>query len=245
MRQASAQLLATLETAARYATVYEYNQAGNRIIKESGWLPGVGGMLQYQVDQWEVFGTADIFSRDIHYEGRLQNGRPFNSKTATQLLHAQLGARFRVLPHSQIITALQYDSWKRSIKGDGTATGLREHSRSLRFRLGAEHAWEVDGLGEFSGALSLIFAAPEQLDIQFSGLLDRTSLRTRSSRGFAIEAMYRPKSTSRLIAGAQLDYLRVPRSNAHAVTRAGRPAGEIIQPEHIRKNVTLFVRYLF
>jgi hypothetical protein len=244
-RPAGAQLLAALEPAVRHATVHEYNQAGARIVRESGWLPGLGSMLQYQADQWQLFGTARLFSKGIRYEGQLQNGQRFNSETGTRHLQAEMGVRYRILTHSQLVTVLQYDAWKRVIVGNAMAIGLREQTRSLRLRLGVEQAWQVHGLGEFTSGISFIHAAPERLDIKFSGLLDPASLRTRPSRGFALEATYRPASDSRTVVGAQLDYLKTPRSNAHAVTRDGRFAGEITQPEHVRQNMTLFVRYVF
>lgn len=49
-------------------------------------------------------------------------------------------------------------------------------------------------------------------------------MRTRSANGFGLEVKYQPEQASKLLLGAQFDYMRVPRSGAHPVTRDGRLA---------------------
>ena len=223
----------------------EYGQSGERIVHESGWLPGIGGRLAYRAGRWEAYGAATLFQADLDYDGQLQNGRPYSSRTGTRMADAQLGLRYRLLADTEVVAALGIDSWQRNIKGGGSAIGLREHTRSGRVSISVEQAWHIAHAGKLTAGASLIHAAPERLRIEFAGLLDDASLRTRSANGMALMLRYQPEGTPSFQFGAGFDYMKVSRSAAAPVTRNGRLAGEVTQPEHVRQNVTLFVKYLF
>lgn len=223
----------------------EYGQGGERIVHESGWLPGIGGKLAYRSSPWEAYGAATLFQADLDYDGQLQNGRPYSSRTGTRMADAQLGLRYCLFANTELVTALGIDSWRRNIRGGGNAIGLREHTRSSRDSIGIEQAWKIAHAGKLTAGASLIHAAPERLRIELAGLLDDASLRTRSANGVALMLRYQPEGTPSLKFGAGFDYMKVPRSAAAPVTRNGRPAGEVTQPEHVRQNLTLFVRYKF
>jgi hypothetical protein len=242
---AHAQYAASIAPSLRHASVSEYSPAGLRIVRESGWLPGVAGRLAYRSGAWEVFGAAALFQNDIDYDGQLQNGQPYRSETGTRMAEAQLGLRYRVLDATDIVAALGFDSWRRHIKGSGKAIGLQEDTRSSRLLIGVEQSWRPGSDGQLSAGANLVHAAPERLRIGFSGLLDDVTVRTRSATGFLLALRYRPEQSSKLALGAQFDYIRVPRSAAYQVTRDGRAAGEVTQPEHVRRNVTLSVQYIF
>ncbi|SMP45763.1 hypothetical protein [Noviherbaspirillum suwonense] len=248
---AHAQFDASMAPAVRYTSISEHDRAGSRIVHESGWLPGIAGRLAHRSGPLELFGEAAVFQADIDYDGQLQNGRPYRSETGTRMAEAQLGLRYRILDATDIVAALGVDSWRRHIGGSGQAIGLQEHARSGRLLIGIEQAWRFAGTGTGIGpgtltaGASFVHATPERLRIGFSGLLDDVSIRTRSANGVALALRYRPEAQSRLVFAAQFDYLRVPRSAAYPVTRDGRAAGEVTQPEHVRQNLTLSVRYSF
>jgi hypothetical protein len=242
---AHAQYSATIEPALRYASMSEHGQAGERIVRESGWLPGVAGQLAYRSGAWEVFGAAALFQADIDYDGRLQNGQSHHSETRTRMTEAQLGLRYRILDATDIVTALGFDSWQRDIRGSEKAIGLQEHTTSSRLLIGIEQAWRLGSVGTLCAGASLVHAAPERLRIGFSGVLDDVTMRTRAANGFALMLRYQPGEASKLSFGARFDAIRVPRSAAYPVMRDGRAAGEVTQPEHVRKNLTLSVRYRF
>ncbi|MES2261399.1 MAG: hypothetical protein V4724_23020 [Pseudomonadota bacterium] len=241
---ACAQWQGALETAARHVTMSEYEQSGKRFVRESGDLPGAGIGLSYRADRLEVFGTMRVFGATISYDGVLQNGSSYGSETATRLAQSQLGLRYRVLPDTRAIAALEYDGWKRDIRGSAVAIGLREQTHSRRLLLGAEQTWNMRSGGKLGAGATLVHAQPERLRVQFSGVLDDASLRTRAATGYLFELTYQPGSFARLSLGAQFDYMKVPRSAAQPATRNGNPAGDITQPEHVRQGVTLLVRYL-
>lgn len=244
-QSAHAQFAASIEPVIRYATLSEHDQAGRSIVRESGWLPGIGGRLAHRSGPWEFFGEARVFQADIGYDGRLQNGQPYRSETGTRMAEAQLGLQYRILDATDIVTALGVDSWRRHIQGSGQAIGLQEHTSSRRLLIGVEHAWQLDSGGKLSVGANLVHAAPERLRIGFSGLLDDVSIRTRAANGAALTLRYQPGEESKLVFSAQFDTMRVPRSAAYPVTRNGRAAGEVTQPEHVRQNLTLSVRYRF
>ena len=240
-----AEYVAAIEPAIRYATVSEHDQAGNRIVHESGWLPGVGAQLAYRSGAWEIFGAAALFQADIDYDGQLQNGRPYRSETGTRMAEAQLGLRYRILDATEFITALGLDSWRRHIDGSSQAIGLQEHTRSSRVLIGVEQAWRLGETGKVLVGASLVHAAPERVRIGFSGLLDDVTIRTRASNGYALTLRFQPEEASKLSFNAHFDLMKVARSAAYPVTRDGRAAGDVTQPEHVRRNLTLSIRYSF
>jgi hypothetical protein len=242
---AYAQYSASIAPALRHAGVSEYSQAGKRIVRESGWLPGMAGRLAYRLGAWEIFGAGALYRADISYDGQLQNGQAYRSQTGTRMAEAQLGLRYRALDATDIVAALGYDAWQRHIRGDAMATGLQEHTQSSRLLIGVEQAWRLGSDGMLIAGASLLHAAPERLRIGFSGLLDDASMRTRSANGYLLALRYRPEQVSKLAFGAQFDYMKVPRSAAYQVTRDGRAVGAVTQPEHVRTNVTLSVQYSF
>lgn len=242
---AQAQYSAAIEPALRHASMSEYNQAGSRIVQESGWLPGIGGRLAYRSGAWEFFGAAAVFQADIDYDGQLQNGRPYRSETGTRMSEAWLGLRHRVLDRTELVAALGLDAWRRDIRGSGPAIGLLERTRSSRLLVGVEQMWPLGRTGTLLAGASLVHAAPERLRIGFSGLLDDVTIRTRPANGYALTLRYLPDAASRLSVNASFDSIRVARSAAYPVTRDGRAAGQVTQPEHRRSNLTISVRYDF
>ncbi|HEY0847066.1 MAG TPA: hypothetical protein VGE12_16980 [Noviherbaspirillum sp.] len=242
---AHAQLRVGVEPAVRYSTVSEYSQGGDRIVREAGWLPGIGAILAYHQQELEVFGSVRAFRADIDYDGKLQNGSPYVTDTGTRHAGAQFGVRYWLGLTTGVIVAFETDIWDRDIKGRGVAVGLHERTRSGRLLVGAERAWLAPDVGTFAAGASVIRAEAERVDIHFSGTLDDVSLRTRPATGYAIELKFSPTAMPDLVLGAQFDALKVRRGPTYAVTRQGVYAGDVAQPEHVRRNATIYVRYLF
>lgn len=243
--QATAQLSGALSPAFSYVNISENKQNGERIVHETGMLPGIGATLTYREDRLETFGAVRTLRGAIDYDGQLQNGMRHQTRTDTQLSQAQFGVRYQYREHTRFIAALEYDDWKRNIRGDRVVIGLREHTSSRRLLLGAEQAWQMPAAGTVVVGATLVRAEPERLNVHFSGVFDDTSMRTRAATGYKAELTYRPVTFQKLQLGAQIEYMKVPRSGAVTVRRDGNPAGAITQPEHIRQSITVFLRYLF
>lgn len=242
---ASAQWQTALDLGMRHARVAEYNERGQRIVAEQGWLRGLGVALDYRGEDVDLFTAASVFDADLDYDGRLQNGRPYQSQTRTTLAQARLGARYRLHGSTRLVSYAEIDHWRRDIQGGAGAVGLRERSWSPRLALGLEQRWLLDGGGRVEASLAIVRAAPERLKAGFSGLLDDASLRTHSATGFAANLLYRPWAAIPLSLGMHLESIKVPRSGEVTAYRHGQPVGTLAQPEHVRHAATLFVRYLF
>lgn len=242
---AAAQWQTALDVGMRHARIAEYDERGQRMVVERGWLPGLGAGLDYRGEDVELFTAASVFDADLDYDGRLQNGRPYRSHTRTTLAQVRLGARYRLQGSTRLVSYAEIDHWRRDIQGSGGAVGLRERTWSPRLALGLEQRWLLDGGGRLEASLALVRAAPERLKVGFSGLLDDASLRTHSATGFAADLLYQPWAAIPLSLGMRLESIKVPRSGEVTVYRHGKPVGTLAQPEHARHAATLFVRYLF
>lgn len=242
---ARAQFRVALEPALRYERVAEYDQGGKKIIEERGWLPGLGTSVAFGAGRHELSGAARWFKADLDYDGRLQGGRGYRTETGTALSQFGLGWRYRIFENTRVAAALAHDRWIRNIRGKEGAIGLRERTRSNRLQIGIEQEWRIAAAGKLSASLTAVRAQPEHLRIDFSGALDNVALRTRAATGYGLELNYQPAGWPAMTWSARLDSIKVPRSDAHAVTRDGRPAGELIQPEHLRQGVTFGLRYAF
>lgn len=228
-----------------YARISKYDQDGKRTIQENGWLPGIGGAVEWKTNGLEVFGAGRIFRADLDYDGKLQNGTPFGTETGTRMAQVQVGARYRFTEDSKVMAAVEYDDWKRNIKGIGTVLGLGEDTHSRRFLLGLERDWQVLASGKLSTAMVFVFSEAERLTVHFANGLDDATLRARSAAGFRFQLTYAPSALPKFAFGAEFDTMKVPRSRAQSVTRNGARVGELTQPEHRRSAATVFVRYLF
>lgn len=242
---AAAQWQTAVDMGMRHARVTEYDERGQRIVVERGWLPGLGVALDYRGEDAELFTAASVFDADLEYDGRLQNGRAYRSQTRTTLAQVRLGARYRLHGSTRLVGYAEVDRWRRDIEGSGNAVGLRERSWSPRLALGLEQRWLLGGGGRVEASLAIVRAAPERLKVGFSGLLDDASFRTRSATGFAADFLYHPWAAVPLSLGMRLESIKVPRSEEVTAYRQGQPSGTLAQPEHVRHAATLFVRYSF
>jgi hypothetical protein len=240
---ASAQWQGSIGAGARHATHTEYDLAGRQLVREDGWLPGASLHAGYRQGSVTWFGGADWYQGGIDYRGRTQLGAAAMSSTSTRLAAARLGASYAWGSYA-FQAAFEIDHWKRDILGTAAGTGLQESYRSRRLLLGAGKTW-----GPAIGAVSLdaaaVLAEPERMRIGFSGLFDPVSLDTRRAHGLRLGAAIRPARTPSLQLRSRVDWLKVPRSDATALTVDGAFRGTVTQPEHVRRALTLELAYLF
>jgi hypothetical protein len=240
---ASAQWQGSIGAGARSATHTEYDLAGRQLVSEDGWLPGASVRAGYRQGSVTWFGGADWYQGDIDYRGRTQAGAAAVSSTSTRLAAARLGASYAWGSYS-ILAAFEIDHWKRGILGTAASAGLQETYRSRRLLLGAGKTWRP-AAGAVSLDAAAILAEPERMRIGFSGLFDPVSLDTRRAHGLRLGADLRPAWAPSLQLRSRIDWLRVPRSGAAALTANGAFRGTVTQPEHVRRALTLELAYLF
>lgn len=92
---------------------------------------------------------------------------------------------------------------------------------------------------------AIVQARPGQLRVGFSGVLDEASFRTRSATGLRLGLSLRPQAWPALEWVLDVDRIRVGRSADAMVSRNGAYAGTVAQPEHIKRAISLAVRYRF
>jgi hypothetical protein len=241
---ASAQWQGKAGAAIRGVSHTEDDRAGHRLVRETGWLPGIGLDAAYTSGKLTWFGAAEWHRGDIGYRGQTQAGVGAASTTATNLAALRLGARYTIDGGYSMTAAAEADVWKRDIRSTGSSVGLQERYRSERLIAGIGKTWQLPGAVVVAD-FSVLFVTPERMRVGFSNLLDATSLETKRSRGLRIGAHYRPAFAPSLELRASLDWIRTARSEDAPVTRNGQFAGTIAQPEHARQALSLGVSTLF
>jgi len=244
MHPANAQLQGKAGVAARYASHTEYDSAGRRLVRESGWLPGLALDTAWTTGNASWFVGVNWHRADIGYHGQTQGGVAAESSTATTLATLRVGGAYLLAREVSITAALEADLWRRDIRATGTAAGLQERYRSERVVLGASKTWQP-AAGAVATDLALVLSTPERMRVGFSGLLDTATLHTRSAPGLRIGASLHPAFAPTLELRGAYDWIRVRRSGDTPVTRDGQFAGTVAQPEHVRQGLSLTVSRLF
>jgi hypothetical protein len=221
----------------------EYDRAGHQLVREHGWLPGVALNAAYKAGDITWLAAADGYQSSIDYQGQTQAGAAADSTTSTRLVSARAGAAYAVGSGYSILAELEFDHWKRDIRGIGAAAGLQETYRSRRLVAGLDKVWQSAG-GAVSANAGVILAEPERLRVEFSGLFDPASFDTERSHGIRIGAGIRPAFAPRLELRITYDRITIPRSKDAPVTANGQFRGTVAQPEHSRQAFTVTVSYL-
>jgi hypothetical protein len=244
MHPASAQWQSKAGLGARYVSHAEYDGAGRRIVRESGWLPGVALDLASTTGNATWFAAANWYRADIAYRGQTQLGAAADSSTATTLATLRLGGTCLLGRAVSLTAALEADRWTRTIHGTAAGAGLQERYRSERLIVGIGKAWHP-AAGLVATDLDLVFSTPERMRVGFSGVLDPATLETRRAAGLRIGASLHPAFAPTLELRAAYDWIRIRRSDDAPVTRHGQFAGTVAQPEHVRQGLSLTVSRLF
>ena len=244
MHPASAQWQGKAGLGIRGVSHTEVDSNGHRLVRETGWLPGIALSAAYTSGNLNWFAAADWYRGDIGYRGQTQAGSAVTSTTATGLASLRFGAAYAIGRGYSAKAAVESDDWKRDIRGAGSGIGLQERYRSERLLVGLGKAWHPPG-GVVAADIAVLFSTPERMRVGFSGMLDRATLNTKRSRGIRVGASYRPTWAPTLELRAGFDWIRIARSGEAPLTRNGQFAGTVAQPEHARQGLTLNVSTLF
>jgi hypothetical protein len=244
MHPASAQWQGKAGLGARYVSHTEYDSAGRRLVRESGWLPGLALDAAWTTGNATWFAGVNWYRADIGYRGQTQLGAAADSSTATTLATLRLGGTHLLAHGVSITAALEADRWQRDIHGTSAGAGLQERYRSERFILGASKTWRP-ATGVVVTDAAFVLSTPERMRVGFSGLLDTATLTTRRAPGLRIGASLHPAFAPTLEFRGAYDWIRIERSGDAPVTRNGQFAGTVAQPEHVRQGVSLTVSRLF
>jgi len=224
----------------RYAAHGEYDAAGRRLVRETGWLPGVALQAAYTAGPLTWRASADGYRGDIGYGGRTQTGRPVGSTTSTTLAALAAGAAWTIGGDVALLASVEVDRWRRDIAGTGSAIGLQERYRSTRLYAGAAGTRQV-AAGTVAAEASLFTSAPERMRVGFSGQFDPAAFDGARAHGLRLGLALRPAGAAWLEVRARYDHATVPRSGDVPLTANGRYRGSITQPEHVRQTVSFTV----
>jgi hypothetical protein len=241
---ASAQWQGGIGLGVRGAAHTEYDTGGRRLVRETGWLPGVTLDAAYKAGDFTWIGGADWYRGGIGYRGQTQSGIAADSTTSTGLAALRAGAAYAVGRDYSILAAFEVERWQRDIRGSGSSAGLQETYRTKRWIAGMGKAWHP-AAGAVSAEAGIVLAQPERLQVGFSGLLDPVSFETRRSHGIRLGVGLRPACAPWLELRSRYDWARTPRSADATVTRNGQFAGTVAQPEHVRQALALTVAAVF
>lgn len=222
----------------------EYGTAGERLVRETGWLPGIAMTAAYRTGAVTVFGGADWYRDDIAYRGQTQAGVRANSTTSTTLATLRLGAAYAWGKDYSLLAALELDRWKRDIAGSGRSIGLQETYRSTRLVAGVDTTWQA-GFGRIGADASVVLSAPERMRVGFSGVIDPVSFKTRRGHGLRVGASVRPAFAPRLELRGQVDWIKVARSGDAPLSSSNGFLGTVAQPEHVRQGLGLTASLVF
>jgi hypothetical protein len=244
LQSAYAQWQAAIGAGTRHATHTENDADGRRLVRESGWLPGIAFGGAYRMDALTWQAGAEWYRGDLAYRGQTQRGAAAASTTSTALASVRFGAAYALGNGVALSAAAELDRWKRDIQPTGAAIGLRETYRSTRFLAGAAKDWQF-GPGLLSADAAFVLSRPERMHVGFSGLFDDAAFDTGRGHGLRVGAAFRPAAAEHLELRARYDRLAVSRSGEAPLTDHSRFAGTIAQPAHTREAFGLTLSYVF
>jgi hypothetical protein len=245
MLPANAQLQGAIGIGGRHAATTEVDNAGNVLVREAGWLPGLSLRATYKDGDLSWIAEGDIYNGAIRYHGQTQAGNAADSTTDTGLTLLRIGGAYDIGNDYSILAAIEWEKWRRNIIGTQGSAGLQERYDSKRLMAGVKKKWHLIGAAMISFDAALVISQPERLRVGFSGVLDPASLETKWSQGVRIGASIRPVAAPSLDLRIGYDWINVPRSDDAPVTRNGQLMGTIAQPEHQKQAIILTISYIF
>lgn len=243
---AFAQWQFSADTGVRYVRMTEIGTDNRTMVREHGWLPGIGMAAMYATRDWQFGLSGSLYRNDITYDGRLQNGSPFTSETDTTQRRIRVEIKKRVTDAMRLTAGLEQDYWQRDIRGRGDVAGMHEKYTSWRFLAGAESRVTQWAAGAIDMKGAIMFARPEKLRVRFDQqAYDDVTLHTKSAVGVTFGIGFQPAVLPNLSIEAELDWISIKRSDNAVLRRNGIPVGTVAQPKHERTGFGVRVNYRF
>ncbi len=233
-------------TGARYVRMREMDLNGRQLVREHGWLPGVGLKATRRDAAWAFGVSGDIYDANLDYDGRLQNGVPFSTDTATTQGRITAEMSWQLTDTTALIGGIEYDGWRRHVLGRGSIAGVKERYSSWRLLAGASStAWRSSS-ADFRLKGLMVLAGPEHLHAHFENqLYDDAVLTTKSAAGLRLDLTAYPRAFPHFSFGINVDWMRIRRSNDEILRKDGLPAGTVTQPQHERSAIGFHADYRF
>jgi opacity protein-like surface antigen len=232
---AFAQWQVAADAGLRYVRNTESGVDGSQMVREYGWLPGVGATAGYATGDWRIAMAGEIYGGNIAYNGQLQSGARFDSNTDTTQSRIRFELGRQVTDALQLLAGIEYDYWKRDIRGTANVAGLQEQYNSWRLLAGAKGRVAQWDAGTLHLQGLLVFSEPEHLTVRFDQqLFDDANFSTKSAVGLRFGAGFQPTALPNFSVLAELEWIDIGRSDNAVLRRNGVPVGTVTQPQHER-----------
>lgn len=229
----------------RHAQFSEYDRSGKEAVSEGGWAPGLELAAQYQAPTWISRIETEFFGSRVDYNGQLQSGAPFQSRTRSEQIQVRALFIPRLTQNASLVAGVEWQRWHRDIQGMGNVLGMKERYDNWRALAGLVYRWNIADVALATDGL-LILARPEKMQIDFqNGIYDRAELKTRSATGMRIGTTATFSRWPGIRLSANYDWMKTPRSDDYPLSRNGATAGIAAQPEHVQQAFTVMLSYVF
>lgn len=229
--------------------VHEVDTEGKTLDTETGNLPFLMANFNFSLmSGWSLINENQLSIGNLDYDGQLQNGTPYKTKTDTVFrihsLSIQTPNISSWLDGKQKISAtLGYHFWRRHIKGKDNVSDLNEDYNWKTLGIGLSHTnqnkdivikasihqsfdgqMEADIPNFGSGTLSL----PNGIEYRLNGEYQLSKNRNFSSH-----------------LGMSYSYLNVPRSSSSGLYKNHTKVATAVEPEHSLQTISAYFALTF
>ena len=220
----------------QYHHLEEKNQAGRRLLTESGTIPMVEGRLLQPLPLGKVGLTLAMSDGTLDYDGRTQSGAGFQSRTDQRILRAGLHYAVPVTPAIEILLGWEFEKRTRTIHGRSGVLGLDEEYRQQMASFGvlwlphaSPHAFTVRG--------EVLTGIKSEQEISSPGLFDPVTVPGNGMWGTRLSARI-PVGVlaggTRSFITPRVEYHHADRSDSRPLPGQGPITGIVTQPETTR-----------
>lgn len=123
----------------------EFNAQNDRLLTESGWIPGLQGAINWSYLGLELTGSVQMYQGKVKYDGQAKSifgvAKPYQSTTDTLLVNTglQLLLSMDIERRWWLETSISRNSWNRKILGGEGVGRLAEHHRWWKLSAGAQY----------------------------------------------------------------------------------------------------------
>ena len=219
----------------------EFDAQDRRLVKESGWLPGVEGRFNVTGQRATLSIDLGYYSGDVDYDGQTSAGVPIDSTTDADILDISVEAAYRLPlglpPRVYFYAGGGYRHWDRNIRSVGAVSGLDETFRWWRAETGLKlqlargaHSWEL--------AAGLTRSLNPQVEVDFGATFDAVTLDLGERWGWRTAAGWSHHVAPQLTAGVNMFYASwdLGQSGVETLTSDGAAAGSVFQPRSESRN---------
>jgi len=228
----------------------EFDQQDDRLVRESGWLPGVEAGLAARKHRAQARFRVSHYRGDVDYDGQTQSGVQIDSTTDEKIWDFSASAAYRlsspIPPELYLYAGAGYRHWNRDIQSVRFVSGLDETYSWWSYHAGLEIHWQK-GANHWSLDGRLSRTLNPEVKIDFLDAFDSATLDLGERWGWRTELQWTRMFSQQLSGGLRLFYqsLDLGKSDVETLTRNGFPVGTVFQPRSESRNygVTLELRH--